>query len=51
VVQTLTGKQTEIVLSAVCHDVLVPGDSQPKLRERIVVFDSGMIPNSLIYPA
>jgi 3-phenylpropionate/cinnamic acid dioxygenase small subunit len=51
VVQTLIDKQTEIVLSAVCHDVLVPGDSQPKLRERIVVFDSEMIPNSLIYPA
>jgi 3-phenylpropionate/cinnamic acid dioxygenase small subunit len=51
VVQTLIDKQTEIVLSAVCHDVLVSGDSQPKLRERIVVFDSEMIPNSLIYPA
>jgi 3-phenylpropionate/cinnamic acid dioxygenase small subunit len=51
VVQTLTDKQTEIVLSAVCHDVLVPGDGRPLLRERIVVFDSEMIPNSLIYPA
>jgi 3-phenylpropionate/cinnamic acid dioxygenase small subunit len=51
VVQTLIDKQTEIVLSAVCHDVLVLIDSQPKLRERIVVFDSEMIPNSLIYPA
>jgi 3-phenylpropionate/cinnamic acid dioxygenase small subunit len=56
-VQTLIDKQTEIVLSAVCHDMLVPGDvpvssgGQPKLRERIVVFDSEMIPNSLIYPA
>ncbi len=51
VVQTLTDKPTEIILSAVCHDVLVPDDGQPKLRERIVVFDSEMIPNSLIYPA
>jgi 3-phenylpropionate/cinnamic acid dioxygenase small subunit len=61
-VQTLIDKQTEIVLSAVCHDLLVPGGlvpgdvpvsggGQPKLRERIVVFDSEMIPNSLIYPA
>jgi 3-phenylpropionate/cinnamic acid dioxygenase small subunit len=48
VVQTLTDKPTEIVLSAVCHDVLVPG---VLLRERVVVFDSEMIPNSLIYPA
>jgi salicylate 5-hydroxylase small subunit len=51
IVQTLIDKQTEIVLSAVCHDVLVSEDSRPKLRERIVVFDSEMIPNSLIYPA
>ena len=51
VVQTLIDKQTEIVLSAVCHDVLVPDDGRPRLRERIVVFDSEMIPNSLIYPA
>ena len=51
VVQTMIDQKTEIVLSAVCHDVLVPGDSGPRLRERIVVFDSEMIPNSLIYPA
>jgi 3-phenylpropionate/cinnamic acid dioxygenase small subunit len=51
VVQTLTDKQTEIVLSAVCHDVVVTDDERLRLRERIVVFDSEMIPNSLIYPA
>ena len=51
VVQTLIDKQTEIVLSAVCHDVLTEEDGQPRLRERVVVFDSEMIPNSLIYPA
>lgn len=51
VVQTLTDKQSEIVLSAVCHDVVVPGGDRLCLRERIVVFDSEMIPNSLIYPA
>jgi hypothetical protein len=39
------------VLSAVCHDVLVPDAGQPRLQERIVVFDSEMIPNSFIYPA
>lgn len=50
-VQTLTDKQSEIVLSAVCHDMLVPDDDRLRLRERIVVFDSEMIPNSLIYPA
>jgi 3-phenylpropionate/cinnamic acid dioxygenase small subunit len=51
VVQTLTDKQSEIILSAVCRDLLVPGEGRPYLRERIVVFDSEMIPNSLIYPA
>jgi 3-phenylpropionate/cinnamic acid dioxygenase small subunit len=50
-VQTLVDRQSEIVLSAVCHDVLVPDDDRIRLRERIVVFDSEMIPNSLIYPA
>lgn len=51
VVQTLIDKKTEIVLSAVCHDLLVPGDERPLLRQRIVVFNSEMLPNSLIYPA
>ncbi len=51
VVQTLIDKPTEIVLSAVCHDALVAADGRPLLKERIVVFDSEMIPNSLIYPA
>jgi 3-phenylpropionate/cinnamic acid dioxygenase small subunit len=51
VVQTLIDKQTEIVLSAVCHDVLTEADGRPRLSERVVVFDSEMMPNSLIYPA
>ena len=51
VVQTLIDRQTEIVLSAVCHDLLVADEGRIRLRQRIVVFDSEMIPNSLIYPA
>jgi 3-phenylpropionate/cinnamic acid dioxygenase small subunit len=51
VVQTLIDRQTEIVLSAVCHDLLVEDAGRIRLQERIVVFDSEMIPNSLIYPA
>jgi salicylate 5-hydroxylase small subunit len=51
IVQTLIDKKTEIVLSAVCHDLLVSRDGRPLLRQRIVVFDSEMLPNSLIYPA
>ena len=51
VVQTLIDHETKIVLSAVCHDVLVSDSGRPRLRERIVVFDSEMLPNSFIYPA
>lgn len=50
-VQTLIDQQSEIVLAAVCHDVLVIDEGRPRLRERVVVFDSEMVPNSLIYPA
>jgi 3-phenylpropionate/cinnamic acid dioxygenase small subunit len=51
VVQTLIDKKTDIVLSAVCHDLIIPDEDRLRFRERIVVFDSEMIPNSLIYPA
>jgi 3-phenylpropionate/cinnamic acid dioxygenase small subunit len=51
VVQTLIDRKSEIVLSAVCHDVVVADEGRLRLRQRIVVFDSEMIPNSLIYPA
>ncbi len=50
-VQTLIDRPTEIVLSAVCHDLIVEDAGQLRFRERVVVFDSEMIPNSLIYPA
>jgi 3-phenylpropionate/cinnamic acid dioxygenase small subunit len=50
-VQTLIDKQSDIVLAAVCHDALILDGGRPRLRERIVVFDSEMVPNSLIYPA
>ena len=50
-VQTLIDRQSDIVLVAACHDLLVRDAGQVRLRERIVVFDSEMIPNSLIYPA
>jgi len=50
-VQTLIDRPTEIVLSAVCHDLIVEDAERLRFRERIVVFDSEMIPNSLVYPA
>lgn len=50
-VQTLVDKPSEIVLSGVAHDVVVRDDGRLRYRERVVVFDSEMVPNSLIYPA
>ncbi|HYZ22993.1 MAG TPA: nuclear transport factor 2 family protein [Rhodopila sp.] len=51
IVQTMIDRQTEIVLAAVCQDRLVAEPDRLRLRERIVVFDSEMVPNSLVYAA
>lgn len=50
-VQTLIDKTSDIVLSAVCHDRIVRDGDRLRFVERVVVFDSEMIPNSLVYPA
>ena len=55
-VQTLIDQQPTVVLCGVCHDRLVEEDGRLclaglRLAERVVVFDSEMIANSLIYPA
>lgn len=50
-VQTLIDKPSDIVLSAVCHDRIVVDEGRLRFAERIVVFDSEMVPNSLVYPA
>jgi len=50
-VQTLQDRQSDIVLAADCRDVLVVDEECVRLRERIVIFDSEMVPNSLIFPA
>jgi len=50
-VQTLVDRQSEIVLSGVAHDLVVRDEGRLRYRERVVVFDSEMVPNSLIYPA
>lgn len=51
IVQTLIDKQSEIVLCGRCQDLLVVEDDRLLLKRRDVVFDSEMVPNSLIYPA
>lgn len=49
-VQTLIDKPSEIVLSAVCHDLIVADEGRLRFAERVAVFDSEMLPNSLVYP-
>jgi 3-phenylpropionate/cinnamic acid dioxygenase small subunit len=49
-VQTLIDKPSDIVLAGVCHDLVVEDQGRLRFRERIVAFDSEMVPNSLIYP-
>ena len=51
IVQTLIDKQSEIVLAGRCHDVLIIEQGRLRIKRRDVVFDSEMIPNSLVYPA
>jgi len=50
IIQTLIDKQSEIVMSGRCHDKIELEEGQLHLKERVFVFDSEMIPNSLIYP-
>ncbi|QYU68338.1 hypothetical protein J4558_26600 [Leptolyngbya sp. 15MV] len=50
-VQTLVDRQSDIVLCGVAHDLVVQDEGRLRFRERIVVMDSEMVPNSLIYPA
>ncbi len=51
IAQTMQDKQSDIVLSARCYDTLVQTDDGLMIESREVVYDSEMIPNSLIYPA
>ena len=51
IVQTMVDKQSDIVLSGVCYDKIVRDGDRLRFAERIVSFDSEMIPNSLVYPA
>ncbi len=52
VVQTLVDGPSEILICGVGHDLIEEGGPYGfRFRERILVIDSEMIPNSLIYPA
>ena len=52
VIQTLVDRPSEVVICGVAHDLLEEaGPHDWRFRERILVIDSEMIPNSIIYPA
>jgi 3-phenylpropionate/cinnamic acid dioxygenase small subunit len=51
VVQTLIDKQSDIVLCGGAYDLVTRDEGRLRFRERVIAFDSEMIPNSLVYPA
>lgn len=48
--ETLHDELTRIFSVGRCHDKLVVADGRLKFKEKLVVFDSELIPNSLVYP-
>lgn len=49
-IQTLIDQPSQILLCGVAHDQLIRRDGRLLLQQRIVVADSELIENSLIYP-
>jgi 3-phenylpropionate/cinnamic acid dioxygenase small subunit len=43
-------RQTRVFSVGQCHDMLVDVGGSLKFKEKLVIFDSELIPNSLIYP-
>jgi salicylate 5-hydroxylase small subunit len=48
--ETLRDELTRVFSVGRCHDRLVVVDSSLKFKEKLLIFDSELIPNSLIYP-
>jgi 3-phenylpropionate/cinnamic acid dioxygenase small subunit len=48
--ETLRDELTRVFSVGRCHDKLVVVDGRLRFREKLVIFDSELIPNSLIYP-
>lgn len=51
IVETLVDEAPTIALCGTCHDLVVIDENILRFKERVVVYDSEMISNSLIYPA
>lgn len=48
--ETLRDELTRVFSVGRCHDKLVVVDGRLKFKEKLVIFDSELIPNSLVYP-
>ena len=48
--ETLRDELTHVFSVGQYHDKLVVADSKLKFKEKLVIFDSELVPNSLIYP-
>jgi salicylate 5-hydroxylase small subunit len=48
--ETWRDELTRVFSVGRCHDTLVATDGRLKFKEKLVIFDSELIPNSLIYP-
>src|SRR5688572_15174019 len=48
--ETLRDELTRVFSVGRYHDTLVVADDRLKFKEKLVIFDSELIPNSLIYP-
>jgi 3-phenylpropionate/cinnamic acid dioxygenase small subunit len=48
--ETLRDELTRVFSVGRCHDKIVVMDGRLKFKEKLVIFDSELIPNSLIYP-
>lgn len=48
--ETLRDDLTRVFSVGRCHDKLIVLDGRLKFQEKLVIFDSELIPNSLIYP-
>ena len=48
--ETLRDELTRVFSVGRCHDKLVVAEGRLKFQEKLVVFDSELIPNTLIYP-
>jgi 3-phenylpropionate/cinnamic acid dioxygenase small subunit len=50
VLQTLAGEESTLFSTGRYHDVVVATDEGLRFEEKVAVYDSSLVPNSLIYP-